>query len=227
MWSQWAETGRTRGRGVLLSGTELSRAVLCCAVLLQCGHLLFQPFPFPFCPICVYVCACTRLRVCIYNNIYMFACLLEDCRSGKGAGTRTTSPFCISLSHCWTALQTIGWRKGDEGNRRSQRARWTAVASALALSVTPVTSKQETAVWEFVAARRNGNLFPKRALSLSVLRVGLAILAARRGIAGSAAAPWCWVGTAGQLCLQEVPGVGERWGGAEVGVTPTPLSEVV
>lgn len=79
------------GRGTLLGGTDLED------VPLDCGNLLFQLFPFPFCPICVYVCACTRLCVCIYiyNNIYMFACLLEDCGSGKGAGTGTRFPLCI------------------------------------------------------------------------------------------------------------------------------------
>lgn len=50
------------------------------------------------------------------------------------------------------------------------------LASVLVLSITP--SQQETAVWEPVAARRNGNLLPKRALCLSVLRVGLVTPAA-------------------------------------------------
>lgn len=56
--------------------------------------------PFPAIPpflsvLSVCMCLCVCVCVGIYNNIYMFVCLLEDCGSGKGAGARTRFPFCI------------------------------------------------------------------------------------------------------------------------------------
>lgn len=53
--------------------------------------------PSALCPRCVYVS--TRACVCVYNNIYLSVCLLEDCGSGKGAGARASSPGCVSPSH--------------------------------------------------------------------------------------------------------------------------------
>lgn len=83
---------------------------------------------------------------------------------------------------CWRQTSPFYGGKERRGISPEMACRaWIPVASVLVLSVTPVTSKQETAVWETVAARRNGNLFPKRALSLSVLRVGLVILPAWKG----------------------------------------------
>lgn len=92
--SGWAEAGRTQEPCTLEAGAwNTARRTDLEDVPLDCGILLFQLFPFPFCPTCVYVS--TRVCVCIYNNIYMFVCLLEDCGSGKGSGARTRFPFSI------------------------------------------------------------------------------------------------------------------------------------
>lgn len=78
------------GRGTLLGGPDLED------VPLDCGNLLFQLFPLSFLSyLCVCVCVYAPVCVYIYSNIYMFACLLEDCGSGKGAGTGTRFPLCI------------------------------------------------------------------------------------------------------------------------------------
>lgn len=111
----------------------------------------------------------------------MFVCW-KIVEMGRELAPEPDFPF---VFNCPTAelrcRQAVLWRKGEEGNQSSQCAKWIPVAPVLVLSITPVTSKQETAVWEPVAARRNGNVFPKRALSLSVLRAGLVILAVWRG----------------------------------------------
>jgi len=122
---------------------------------------------------------CPRARV--YVVIYMFVCLPGEHGSGRGAGARARFPF-VLLSRCWTAADGRVCRGREQGGSvRPARAVRMPVASALALSITPLTSKPETAVWEPVAARRHGSLFPRRVLSISVLRVGLVTLAAGRG----------------------------------------------
>lgn len=140
-----------------------------------------SPFPAipPFLSV-LSVCMCLRARVCVYIIIYIcsFVCW-KIVEAGRELAPEPGFPF---VFNCPTAelLQTDDFgeeRRRGESVQPVCKAR-IPVASVLVLSITPVTSKQETAVWEPVAARRNGNLFPKRALSLSVLRVGLVILAA-------------------------------------------------
>lgn len=162
---------------------------------------------------------CVRVRacVCVYIYIIIYICLLVCWKIVEVGRELAPEPDFPCVFNCPTAelccRQMILWRKGEEGNQPSQCAKWIPVASVLVLSITPVTSKQETAVWELVAARRNGNLFPKRALSLSVLRVGLVILTAWRGdqsqistLSGSVLTH-----TINMFCRRQPSGCGSEW----------------
>lgn len=82
-----------RGEELLLSGTELSRAAGTWASPLPAVPLSFLSYPC--------VCACTRLRVCVYIIIYM--CLLVCWKIVEVGGELAPEPDLPVVFHCPTA----------------------------------------------------------------------------------------------------------------------------
>lgn len=165
--------------------------------------------PSALCPRCVYVS--TRVRVCVYNNIYLSVCWKIAAVGRELAPEPALRVACRRPTG--ELLQTDNFA---EGRRRGGSVQ---AASALALSITPDTAQRQTAVWEPVAAR-SGSL--SRESPLPCAESGLSsLLRARPSLPGGSVPSVGAVAASpsGAGRGERVPGC-QRWEGAEPRPSP-------